>query len=90
MPALVDVVLYSAVGCHLCDRARATLEALREELGFELRERDITGDPKLEAAYRELIPVVEIDGRSAFVYHVPPEAFRRRLAARAATVEERV
>jgi hypothetical protein len=40
----------------------------------------IDGDPDLEARYRELIPVVEIDGERAFVYFVPPDALRRRLA----------
>ena len=54
--------------------------SLREELGFELEEIAIDGDPELEARYRELIPVVEIDGKQAFVYFVEPEALRRKLA----------
>ena len=54
---------------------------MRAELEFELTEVDITGDPELEARYRELIPVVEIGGRRAFVYYVDPAAFRRALAA---------
>jgi glutaredoxin len=74
------VVLYGAAGCHLCERARETVIALRDELGFELDEVSIDGDPELEARYRELIPVVEIDGEQAFVYFVPPDALRRRLA----------
>ena len=53
---------------------------LRDELGFELEEIDIGGDPELEARYRELIPVVEIDGEQAFVYFVQPDALRRKLA----------
>jgi hypothetical protein len=53
---------------------------LQQELGFELREVDIGGDPGLEARYRELIPVVEIDGEQAFTYYVHPEAFRRKIA----------
>ena len=32
----------------------------------------IDGDPDLEAAYREWIPVVEIDGRERFEYEVDP------------------
>ena len=52
----------------------------QDELGFELREVAIDGDPELEARYRELIPVVEIDGVQAFVYFVPPDALRRKLA----------
>jgi glutaredoxin-like protein DUF836 len=53
---------------------------LRDELGFELEQVQIDGDPELEARYRGLIPVVEIDGRQAFVYFVPPDALRRKLA----------
>ena len=54
--------------------------ALRDELGFELVEVDIGGDPELEARYREWLPVVEIDGQRAFVYHLDEASFRRRLA----------
>ena len=77
------VVLYSARGCHLCEQARAQLDALGAELEFELEEVDITDDPELERRYRELLPVVEIDGRRAFVYHVQARDLRRRLDAQA-------
>ena len=56
------------------------MASLRQELTFELREVDITGDPELEARYRELIPVIEIDGARAFTYYVQPDPFRRKLA----------
>jgi glutaredoxin-like protein DUF836 len=42
-------------------------------------EVDIGGDPELESRFRELIPVVEIDGRQAFAYFVQPDALRRKL-----------
>ena len=74
------VTLYHAPGCHLCERARDTLAELQEELGFELSAVDISGDAELEARYREWLPVVELDAERAFVYFVPPEAFRRRLS----------
>ena len=73
-------MLFSGEGCHLCERARAQLYSLRDELEFELEEIDIGGDPELEARYREWLPVVEIDGERAFVYHLGEAAFRRRLA----------
>jgi glutaredoxin len=72
-----SVVLYHAEGCHLCERARAVLQAS----GAPFAEVDITGDAELEAAYREWLPVVEIDGERAFVYFVDPAAFRRKTAA---------
>jgi glutaredoxin len=77
-----EVRLFHAAGCHLCERAREQVAALREELGFTLEEVDITGVEELEARYREWLPVVEIDGRRAFVYHVHEDAFRRRIAAK--------
>ena len=59
----------------------AKVRALREELEFELEEIAIDGSPELEARYRELIPVVEIDGQQVFTYYVHEDAFRRRLGA---------
>jgi glutaredoxin len=76
----VDVVVYHARACHLCERALEQVRALRDELGFDLREVDIEGDPALEAAHRAWLPVVEIDGRRRFTYHVQPDAFRRAVA----------
>ena len=75
-----QVVVYHAEGCHLCERALDQVRALRDELGFELREVDIAGDPALEAAHREWLPVVEIDGKRRFTYHVQVDAFRRAVA----------
>jgi len=57
------------------------VRALREELEFELEEIAIDGSPDLEARYRELIPVVEIDGERVFTYYVHEDAFRRRVGA---------
>ena len=74
-----SVVVYHASGCHLCERALEQVRGLREELDFELREVDISGDPALEEGYREWLPVVEIDGDRAFVYHVDPIGLRRKL-----------
>jgi glutaredoxin len=85
----VTVTLFHAEGCHLCERARAQVAALRDELGFALEEVDIGGDPELEARYREWLPVVEIDGERAFVYFVDEPAFRRKLATEVPPVTNR-
>jgi glutaredoxin len=76
------VILYHAAGCHLCERAREIVREVREAAPFELEEVDIAGDPRLEAKYREWLPVVEIDGERAFVYYVDPAALRRKLGAK--------
>jgi hypothetical protein len=56
------------------------VRALQVELGFDLREVDITGDEALEAQYREWLPVVEIGGRRRFTYYVQADSFRAAVA----------
>ena len=74
------VVLYTRPGCHLCDEARAGLEAmLREGWRFELRELDIDRDPRLHSAYLERIPVVEVEGQVVSELWLDPAALRARL-----------
>jgi glutaredoxin len=75
-----DVAIFHAQGCHLCERALAQLRELQQELEFDLREIDIGGVAHLEQTYREWIPVVEIDGRRRFTYHLQPDVFRRAVA----------
>jgi glutaredoxin len=82
--SLVEVVVFHSAGCHLCERALEQVRELRDELDFELREIDIAGDPVLEETYRAWLPVVEIDGRRRFTYHVQLDAFRRAVAQAAA------
>ena len=55
------------------------LERVRLDIGFELEEVDIAGDPDLERRYRERIPVVAVDGEEVFTYFVHPEGLRQRL-----------
>jgi glutaredoxin len=76
------VTIYQAPDCTLCERALAVVEAVRAEVGFELEQVDVGGRPELEARYRELLPVVEIDGVRAFTYFVDADALRERLEHR--------
>ena len=61
-------------------RAIEVVEEARAELAFELELVDIGGQPELETRYRELLPVVEIDGEPVFTYFVDADALRRRLS----------
>ena len=63
----------------MCERALEVVREAQAELGFDLRVVGIDGDPALEAAYREHLPVIEIDGVRAFTYFVEPNALRARL-----------
>lgn len=75
------MTLYHAEDCHLCERALEVLREAEAELDFELELVDIGGNPALEARYRELLPVVEIDGQQAFTHFVEPAALRARFGA---------
>jgi glutaredoxin len=76
----VHVVLYSRSGCHLCDEARAVLEAERARTPFELEERDIESDDALVKEYGIRIPVVEVDGVERFEITVDPQALAQLVA----------
>ena len=75
-----EVLVYSRKGCHLCDVVKETLAQLRGEADFEWREVDIDADPELCEKYNDEIPVVFIDGRKAFKYHMDGRRFLRALA----------
>jgi glutaredoxin len=81
---LPNVILYSKPDCPLCDEARGALGRVRDRTPFELTEVDITVDPQLEAAYRERIPVITLDGLELFDYHVDELVLEQRLAEVAA------
>ncbi len=77
------ITVYSKPDCHLCQDAMASLYRLRQELGFELQERDILQDDALHRAYFERIPVIALDGEELFEYFLDEQELRRRLAERA-------
>lgn len=66
---LPSLVLYGRPGCHLCEDARAVLDALladRRTRGLPVPtiiEHSIDGDEDLQRRYEFTIPVVTIDGR---------------------------
>lgn len=77
-----DVVVYSREGCHLCDVVKETLQRLEGKADFQWRDVDIDGDAELREKYNEEVPVVTIDGRKAFKYHMDGRDFLRALAGR--------
>jgi glutaredoxin len=79
--SLPAITLFGRPGCHLCDDALAVLERLRSERPFLLEEVDIETDDELLRAYLERIPVVALDGRELYDFHVDEGDLRERLAA---------
>ena len=59
------VVLYARAGCHLCDEARAVIEAVRRRTPFAFVEVDIETSDDLLRDYAIRIPV-DLDGAERF------------------------
>ncbi len=75
--------MYSREGCHLCDVVKDTLKQMEGEAEFRWQVVDIDGDPALREKFNEEVPVVFIDGRKVFKYHMDARQFLRALAGRA-------
>jgi glutaredoxin len=73
------VTLYGRDGCHLCDDARAGLEALRARVPFSLQEVDIEADAELHKRYLERIPVIALDGEELYDYFLDAADLETRL-----------
>lgn len=76
---MTQLTLYGKPGCCLCDEARAEIAAARESRAFELREVDVSVDPRLWNAYGERIPVVELDGEEVLELRVDRAELERLL-----------
>jgi glutaredoxin len=73
------VVLYTRVGCHLCEEAKRVLREERAAAPFDLELVDIDRDPELARRYGVRVPVVAVDGEELFEYEVPVDLLRARL-----------
>ncbi len=74
-----EVTVYSRKGCHLCEVVKESLARLAPRADFTWREIDIDTDPDLQQRYNDEVPVVFIDGRKAFKYHLDERQFLDRL-----------
>lgn len=80
-PAPARVTLYGREGCHLCDQARAVVEAVCAELGEGYVEVDVDTDPGLQDRFGEEVPVTFVDGRQHDFWRVDPDRLRAALTA---------
>jgi glutaredoxin len=76
---MMDVVVYSKPGCCLCDEVKENLKRLQASYAFNLREVNILEDPEAHERFKEEIPVVFINGKKAFKYHLDEEQFLKKL-----------
>jgi glutaredoxin len=73
---MIKVVIYSKPGCHLCDEAKAAIQASGCDGQFTLEEINIESDSELRRQYRYEIPVITIDGVETFRHRLNSEEFR--------------
>ena len=58
-----QVIMYTKVGCHLCENARELLDEIAEGKPFDLTEIDIRNDMTAYEDYRYRVPVILINGK---------------------------
>ena len=80
MSQLRNVIVYSRLGCHLCEVVKESLSKLSRRGGFIWREIDVDTDNELRRQFNDEVPVVFIDGRKAFKYRMDEKEFLRKLA----------
>jgi len=79
-----ELTVLSREWCHLCHDLVAQLEPLAAELGWRVRVVDVDADPRLEARWDELVPVVLAGEVELCHYHLDEAAVRAHCAPRGA------
>ena len=72
-------------GCHLCETARAHVDAVlaRPGLSVALEVLDVDADPALRSEYGDQVPVVLLDGELHSFFEVDPDRLLADLRIRA-------
>ena len=86
MTKAIQITLIGKPGCHLCDNARESLNAVIDGFlgGFpatrvEVTELNILDDPELALKHSEEIPVILLNGKMHGYWHVEPARLRAAL-----------
>lgn len=82
----IHLTLIGKPGCHLCDDARVSLDAVLASpqvtgagIAATVEELNILDDVTLAAKYAEEIPVLLINGRMHSYWHIDKERLTRAL-----------
>ena len=70
-----SVVIYSRLGCHLCEVAEKIVKDIQKNHEFALEIIYIDGDAGLEKAYGEEVPVTVINGKRHDYFRVDRARF---------------
>lgn len=75
----IKLQLYTKTDCPLCDEAKKSLESLAAQFPIQIEEIDITVNLGLFIKYKELIPVLELQGEQLFVHRIKVKTLKRKL-----------
>ena len=75
----IKLQLYTKSDCPLCDEAKELLEPLAARIPIQIEEIDITTNLGLFTKYKELIPVLELEGEQLFVHRIHVNSLKRKL-----------
>ena len=75
----IKLQFYTKADCPLCDEAKESLESLAAQLPIQIEEIDITANLGLFTKYKELIPVLELEGKRLFVHRIHVKVLKRKL-----------
>jgi glutaredoxin len=67
------ITLYTKSGCHLCESAEATIDAMRKKHRFTLLRHDICEDPADYERYKHDVPVILVNGVEIARHRLTPE-----------------
>ncbi|MBJ7286307.1 MAG: hypothetical protein RJB29_851 [Actinomycetota bacterium] len=76
-----EVMVYSRVGCHLCEIAIDQINSVKDELGFNLEIKFIGDDAVLEQEYGEQVPVILINNKIHDYWRVDLARFTKAIKA---------
>ncbi|MYE88654.1 glutaredoxin family protein [Candidatus Poribacteria bacterium] len=75
----IKLQFYTKADCPLCDEAKESLESLAAQVPIQIEEIDITANLGLFTKYKELIPVLELEGKRLFVHRIHVKVLKRKL-----------
>ncbi|WP_460498518.1 glutaredoxin family protein [Glycomyces tarimensis] len=75
------LTLLTTKDCHLCESARADLDAVARETGVGWTEVDVADDRELAREYGDRLPVVLLDGAEHGYWDVDVPRLKQDLAA---------
>ena len=77
---LMQLTLYTSLGCHLCEDMKGLLSRVQRRHAFELAEIDISASPTLQRLYQNDIPVLLLDGTEVVRHRVEESELLRILS----------